>query len=538
MAQDRLKIVWITGTSSQFGLLEEALKKENIEVFYLEPSSYDPKTDIQKWLSDHLPTTVHAVVLDGEDLRFLSAVMKARRALEHLRSRHVPWIWIYKEGQEILVEKLLEMGFDDFFSLRQDVHVFPLRLQLAIRHSHETASLVTQAQENSVRDAARETAIVQREEFLSVCAHDLRSPLGLVQSCLSLILNSHSKGLPAFMVELLTRARAQSQHAIRLVGDLLDVMSYEQGLKPQYEVIKLHELLTSFHGDYSLKAEEKGVGFHYDNEVPHWRILADSDRILQLFQNLFGNALKFTEKGKNIYLKVIPFQGRRKADPSYPMVIVSMQDEGLGIPQEQCKQIFNRFSQIKDYDRRGGRGLGLTVAKQISNLHAGNLWVNSEEGKGSHFNVLFPHVISNTEATDISKILNERKKKHILVVDASAARLKEHFQKIESWGYQVTYATDGVDAIVKAFMTLPDIVLLSPPLPQMKEDEVINTLRSDAATSHIGIILASSGDLLEKEKQKKTLVDQVLNLPFTKTNLSQIVKMIRKRQKEIIDKAA
>ena len=175
-------------------------------------------------------------------------------------------------------------------------------------------------------------------------------------------------------------------------------------------------------------------------------MLADSDRVRQLLQNLFTNALKFTDKGKNIYLKVAPFYGRRKSDPPYPMMIISLKDEGRGIPQSEIDKIFDRFSQIKDASRSEGRGLGLTVAKQISNSHDGNIWVQSEEGKGSTFFVLFPHVVSHPKEEAM------RNRKRALIAETASDRRETYYRQMEQWGYDLIFARNGVE-VVTCFST-------------------------------------------------------------------------------------
>jgi CheY-like chemotaxis protein len=290
-------------------------------------------------------------------------------------------------------------------------------------------------------------------------------------------------------------------------------MSFEQGLKPQYQLFHLDGLLRPFHQDYQFQAQQKGIHFHYNNPLVDWRVLADSDRIKQLMQNLVVNAMKFTEKGKNIYLNVSQFQGRRKSDPPYPMMIVSIRDEGKGIPQKELQKIFDRFTQIKEHSRSDGRGLGLTVAKQISTLHDGNIWVESEEGIGSTFFVLFPHVISRTMTPDFTTKNMAMKK--ILVVEPLEKRRESCFEILKRWGYELIFANDGIDAVTLIFYHLPQLVILSENLAKMGEEQVVDTLKSDSLTAHIKVAL--TGDSPEKfdVEDYEFPFDGVLKTPFT-----------------------
>ncbi len=272
------------------------------------------------------------------------------------------------------LQSLSAIPFDDYLAKTASVSEFVSRILIGL----EKKQLLTQLDEQLKEETKRDIAITQREEFLSICAHDLRSPLGLISSSLSLLLNNKNE-LSPFVTELLTRAQRQSANAIVLVNDLLDVMSYEQGLKPKYDLIVLDGFLSEFYQDYKLQAEEKNIKFHYENPVRQWRVLLDTDRIRQLFaQNLFTNAVKFTDPNKNIFLKVTPFFGRRAKDPPYPMVKISIRDEGPGIPKNEIQKIFDRFSQLKDQSRAQGRGLVCRSPKRFQSTTAETFgWIAS-----------------------------------------------------------------------------------------------------------------------------------------------------------------
>jgi len=411
---------------------------------------------------------------------------------------------------------------DDFFSVDEPIERIAARLQLRI-----TEYQARQALQISI--AKTETTVKQREEFLSVCAHDLRSPLALIQTSLSLAMSAGK--LSEMQTELITRSRRQASQAIKLVNDLLDVMSLEQGLKPVYQVMDLNAVLEEFYKDYKTQAEQKKVKFHYDNQVPQWKILADADRIRQLLQNLFANALKFTEEGKNIYLSVAPFKGRRTADPIYPMVVVSLKDEGKGIPASETQKIFDRFTQLKGGSRSEGRGLGLSVAKQISNLHDGNVWVQSEEGVGSTFFVLFPHVLSEG-TTSIAP-------KRILVAEPNAQKRDLFYAQLEKFGYEVLYARDGIEALTLSHFTTPSLIILTPQLAKLTESEAVNILKSEAATRGIPVLFAADSEELAQYKDQVELFDESLQLPFTEEGFkSTIASLLDRTPKLAVKKAA
>lgn len=468
------------------------------------------------WLIQKLPPDTQFVFLEEKDPKWVKELASQIHSLPIPPENACAVVFVAEGTVLKSVIDYLPTGVDQFMSIDESPKDCEARLKLALFHAKDRALTFHQMREQRSNEAKTETIMKQREEFLSVCAHDLRSPLGLIQSNLSLLLTNSKSGLDEFQNELVTRAKRQAGQAITLVNDLLDVMSFEQGLKPQYEMLSLHSFLKEFHADYSAQAEQKGISVQYDNPVKEWRVLADADRIRQLLQNLFVNAVKFTEKNHKIYINVMPFTGRRKNDPPYPMIIVSIKDEGRGIPQKELQKIFDRFTQVKDASRHEGRGLGLTVAKQISTLHDGNIWVQSVEGEGSTFFVLFPHVISRI----IPQVKTDPKaKKKVVVTEVNVERREGYFELMGRWGYEPIFAKNGVEAITLSFHHMPELVLLQTNLNKLEEAQVANILKLDPLTASIPVILGIEGNPNPLEPQKgfdELAYDAVMKLPFSK----------------------
>lgn len=377
-----------------------------------------------------------------------------------------------------------------------------------------------------IEAAKLETALKQREEFLSVCAHDLRSPLGLIRSSIGLLLNSkeHSRSLTDFQREILLRAERQAVHGLNLVKDLLDVMAFEQGLKPQYQLLDIDALLKEVVGDFRFQAAQKKIQVHYENRIADWKVLADSERLRQLLQNILTNALKFTEQGKNIHLAVTPFQGRRKSDPPHPMMILSLKDEGPGIPQEELTKIFDRFNQIKEYSRTEGRGLGLSVAKQISNLHDGNIWAESKPGDGATFHFLIPHAIRPIADAFVPAM----PPKKILAVEPDNSVRQSSFEPLRQSGIEVLYAKDGVESITLLFHFQPDLVILNPQVKKLAASEVTKITKADRLAGRVPVLLTSS-DAHAAAKLDKVVADGVLPVPFTREQLEQAIQGLQEQ---------
>jgi len=507
--------------------LSSAQKKFCTELskYYFEVDfKYLPKDVLASsdWVQKNISSKLSFVFVSENDPNFVKSISDNVKALA-TQDQTAPCVcFVVEEKLKNDGAILLEAGIGECLTLHEKMDALVLRLNLRHRQMLELHKAKLKIRENSVQAAKTETTLKQREEFLGVCAHDLRSPLGLIQSGLAMVLNNNKDNLTEFQVEIISRSRRQAGQAITLVNDLMDVMAYEQGLKPQYAMLTLHDFLSEFYKDYSFQAEQKRIHFHYHNPVPDWRALADADRIRQLLQNLFVNALKFTPADKNIYLNVTAFTGRRKQDPPYPMMVVSLRDEGKGIPPKELQKIFDKFTQVKDQARQEGRGLGLTVAKQISTLHDGNIWVESEEGKGSTFNVLFPHVISRTDAP----ALNERM---VVVAEPDEKKREQHYGVLNRWGYTVHFAKDGVEAITYAFYHLPGTVILSENLSKITEEEVASILKADTLTREMALILAQSPDYSNPKNYSDVPIDAFLKLPLLKDAFVNVVDSTRRK---------
>jgi len=532
MADEKKIISWISKRpvrfeSQRFEPVCHYLTQHGYEIRWIDaPGSFED-LNIQNWLAERLSPVSRAVFYGDKDLDVIRPIVKAIRGLQNSPLSFQPFFWLYEDTDHHLIEKLGEVGFDDFcHSVKPNELLF--RLHLRDREMDTRIKTDQQLKDHSIRLAKNETILKQREEFLGVCAHDLRSPIGLIQSSASMILNANGgerTGLSPMQHELITRIKRQAGEALGLVKDLLDVTSLEQGLQPQYQLLSLHDIIYQFYADYRQQAETKEIRFEYDNGIKDWRILADADRIKQLLQNLFTNALKFTDAKKSIQLSVMPFKGRRKSDPPYPMVVISVKDEGKGIPPKEMQKIFDRFTQLKDRSKADGRGLGLTVAKQISTLHEGNIWLESEEGKGSTFHVLFPHVVSRTQRDPET---SDPRPVTVLVAEPSTERRDVYFQDLTSWGVQVHYAKDGVEALAMLFHLLPDVLILTTNLAKMDIPEVMDIVKSDVLTSTIPVFLAAEESEKVENKIETHIFDRVIKMPFSRDLFEVTLKSVGK----------
>jgi PAS domain S-box-containing protein len=222
-------------------------------------------------------------------------------------------------------------------------------------------------------------ALRAREDLLAIVSHDLRNPLGVVLASSALLLKS---SLPPEREERARRQVEAIQRAgnrmNRLIRDLLDFASIQAGhlsvsTRPQAVGDMVAEVLETLEPLAATKSQRL-----HAEVPPGMEMRCDHDRVIQLFSNVVGNAIKFTPEAGEIRItaSVDPQDGR--------LVRFAVTDTGPGIPADELPHVFDRYYQARRKNREG-IGLGLTIARGIVEAHGGRIWVESEEGKGSTF---------------------------------------------------------------------------------------------------------------------------------------------------------
>jgi signal transduction histidine kinase len=174
-----------------------------------------------------------------------------------------------------------------------------------------------------------------------------------------------------------------SQHLLGLINDLLDISHIEAGLMElEFQEVDLAQLIQSVMATTSALVHDKPVELYQEIDPDIPKVQGDMARIRQVLLRLLANAAKFTERG-SITVRAWPTDGR---------VMVSVSDTGVGIPEEDRERIFERFEQgtLENGRRPNGAGLGLALSKQFVEMHGGQIWVESEVGKGSTFTFSLP----------------------------------------------------------------------------------------------------------------------------------------------------
>jgi signal transduction histidine kinase len=253
--------------------------------------------------------------------------------------------------------------------------------------AEELAGRAALAVDNARLYAESQRATVIRDEVLRVVAHDLRNPLNTISLSAELLgrLTPATEDAEGIAKEVAVIRRSTAR-ATRLIQDLLDVAKMQAGkLSVQQSAVGASRLVEEAVYLHRTIAEDRGVRLVTKAREALPSVSVDQDRILQVFSNLLGNAIKFTPRGSDISVEAQRVDGN---------VQFAVEDHGAGIPKEQIPHLFDPFWQAKQRSKEGA-GLGLAICKGLIEAHGGHIWVESAPGQGSTFYFTLPVATSD-----------------------------------------------------------------------------------------------------------------------------------------------
>jgi CheY-like chemotaxis protein len=335
-----------------------------------------------------------------------------------------------------------------------------------------------------LRDEAR-----RKNEFLAVLAHELRNPLAPIRNALQML----RQKFPAdeetqWAQDVIER---QVQQMTRLVDDLLDVSRITRGkIQLQKERVEVAAIVSR--AAEVVQPFMDARGHQFTVSLPSEPIFLDADpiRLAQVLANLLNNAAKYTDEGGKIWLTV-----EKRTDEA--MIVV--RDNGCGIPEDFLPQIFNLFAQENRSPERtqGGLGIGLTLARNLVEMHAGQIEaLSAGPGKGSEFIVRLPITVDPQQESVLPCTVRSTPAApmplRILVVDDNVDSAKSLAFLLKYAGHQVQMAHDGLEALEVARNVLLDVILLDIGLPHMSGLEVARRLRGELGSANV-LLVAMTG---------------------------------------------
>jgi two-component system sensor histidine kinase/response regulator len=229
-------------------------------------------------------------------------------------------------------------------------------------------------------------ALRAREDVLAIVSHDLRTPLAVIHTTASMLLNPKYQLATEQVREQHERIRRNVDLMNRMIGDLMDMASLRAGqLSIDPKPVVINEVLRDVVTVHEPAAREKGIALAYDAGDELIRAEADRARLTQLFQNLIGNALKFCKAGDRITVA-----SRTRGDQAQ----IEIADTGPGISAEDLAHIFDPYYSASKKHHKNGTGLGLYIGKGIVDAHGGSIQCGSEPGVGTRFDITLPLLAS------------------------------------------------------------------------------------------------------------------------------------------------
>ena len=241
----------------------------------------------------------------------------------------------------------------------------------------------------TIQDITREVELnAAQSRFISNVSHELRTPLFNIKSFIETLHEYGDELSEEQKKEFLDTANNETDRLTRLVNDVLDLSRLESGSQYHFSAIELSETVEQTVRTYKLNASSKGVELIHEIAPNLERIWGNYDLILQVLFNLVGNALKFTETGGKVTIRIYPWQDQTTTYPirTVQYARVEVEDTGYGIPAEDCDRVFDRFFRVEDkVHTLEGTGLGLSIVRNIIEKHHSKIHIKSEVGIGTTF---------------------------------------------------------------------------------------------------------------------------------------------------------
>ena len=402
---------------------------------------------------------------------------------------------------------------------------------------------LTQYQENII-EAQVKIAITERDraqkyaeaksEFLANMSHEIRTPLNAILGFVGLL---KEQEYDKEKLKYLTTVDKSSHSLLSIINDILDFSKIESGKidieKINFDSFEEFETVAEL---FKAKCKEKNIIFNInlDKDMPKF-LNSDIQKLRQVISNLLSNAIKFTSGGKRIELKVY-CQNER--------LFISVKDEGIGIPKNAQKNIFEAFSQadISTTRKFGGTGLGLSISNAFVKLLDGELELESKENIGSRFHFSIPIEIGQEIKKDRKITDTDILKGKILVVEDNKAN--QMFMKVilKKIGLSFEIANDGIEAVDMFKENAPteatlgcryDMILMDENMPNMGGIEAMKNIlkiEKEQNLKHTPIIALTANALKgDRERFIEAGMDEYLTKPVDKKKLSEVLRKFLNR---------
>lgn len=401
-------------------------------------------------------------------------------------------------------------------------------------------NLEVQSQELQTSRELSESANLAKSEFLANMSHEIRTPMnGIIGTC-SLMAGTKLTKKQQKYLETITNSSAS---LLQIINDILDFSKIEAG-KLEFEnlpfnLLDLMEDITNVMRIHL--TDDVKIKLHYASDMPRY-VWGDSGRIRQILFNLISNAIKFTSEGYiNINIKSLGKGGEKY------QFMVSIEDSGIGIPEDKLDHIFQKFNQAEESTTRrfGGTGLGLSICSELVQIMGGEIHVESMNGEGSKFIfTMFLDLATEIEAgrkgdahdpVDIKNI--EFQNLNVLIAEDNRTNMMMVTEMLEQCGCQITPAKDGLMAVEYTENETFDIIFMDCRMPKMDGYDATETIRDNEKKngSSATTIIALTANAMKGDRDKCLAagMDDYIAKPVTKESIAGILlKWVPEKQKK------
>ena len=387
--------------------------------------------------------------------------------------------------------------------------------------------------------------------FFTNISHELRTPLTLIAGPVEHVLQHMN--ISEETREQLEVVKRNTDRMLRLVNQLLDFRKIQnKKMKMHVSEIDLVPFLRRLMTNFDSVAEEHQIDFVFESEVESELLWVDEDKLEKIVFNLLSNAFKYTPAGRMITVFV---------HDDDKQVSIGVQDQGIGIAENKKSVLFVRFENLMDKNifNQGSSGIGLSLVKELVDMHKGSITVESKLGEGSCFTVhllkgkehyddsvefilnddvhfglgLADHVVPAKAMSVASEAGDENGHKETMLLVEDNTELRFFLRSIFSSQFRVIEAADGVEGYEKSVKFVPDIIISDVMMPNKDGIEMTKDLRENITTSHIPIVLLTAKTAIESKLEGLELgADDYITKPFSSTYLlARVENLLTQRHK-------
>ncbi|HDZ5419183.1 TPA: response regulator [Vibrio harveyi] len=496
------------------------------------------------WLEKHYFNFLTNAALQGDNPQsqnislFLNRLRQSERKIELLTNKILESH--YFEFVEYSEHQLLEIAQREarltwvfvLLSIILLVTVFVLQTQHRVNKLKHLNDELTEATEKAERAAKA------KSQFLATMSHELRTPMNGVLGISQIIASETQEKTTKEHVKVILDS---GQHLMTILNDILDFSKVEENkLELEAAPFNLPQVLTPVCSAIQPLIEEKNIQLYVENEVPeNIEFNGDCARIRQILFNLAGNAVKFTGDGHVLI--------RAELDEQRKRLLLSVNDTGIGIPEDKQGRIFNSFEQADTSTTRkfGGTGLGLAIVKKLTELMSGEIKLKSVESIGTQFlvDLPIPWVEKAQPAMPNTKAEQQQENKrnlHILLAEDNRVNAIVAKGFCEKLGHTVEIAENGLIATKKAQENQYDLILMDNHMPEMNGVEATRFIREKIGVKTL--LFAYTADVFREAHDNfiDAGADHVLTKPLQRESFADALKQFASRlpvQNDVSDQA-